>query len=284
MPKALHNENFWEQSDYSKKEYQGSSITQEMIDEVENKTGYLLPKSYIKLLESQNGGIPNNRCFPSSQPTSWSEDHIQITGILGLDKSKSYSLLGSLGSEFMKSEWGYPDIGLYICDCPSAGHDMVALDYSKCGRKGNPKVVHVDQELNYKVTILADSFEDFILGLVDENSFQIDISSEIEPQWIADRISYSIIETGSLFSTRPELVLTQELKGGESGWNMTNYLLPKKMKRAKIKIIDNKVRLSIKKDVYFIDENNFGKLSFEILNAGDITDIELTRIWDKIAK
>jgi len=68
-------------------------------------------------------------------------------------------------------EWGYPDIGVYFADTPSAGHDMIALDYRACGRDGEPAVVHVDQEVGYVVTPLAPTFEDFIAGLVGEEAF-----------------------------------------------------------------------------------------------------------------
>jgi len=34
----------------------------------------------------------------------------------------------------MKNDWGYPDIGVAICDTPSAGHEMIFLDYRECGR------------------------------------------------------------------------------------------------------------------------------------------------------
>ena len=39
------------------------------------------------------------------------DSHVAITGIMGVDKDKIYSLCGQLGSRFMIEEWGYPDIG-----------------------------------------------------------------------------------------------------------------------------------------------------------------------------
>lgn len=163
--------NFWEDSDYSAEEYTDEAPSDELIREVEQELGYKLPASYIELMKMRNGGIPVNDCYPTIEATSWSDDHIAITGIMGIGKNKTYSLCGSLGSRFMIEEWGYPDTGIYICDCPSAGHDMVMLDYSNCGRNGEPEVVHVGQEMDYKKTFLAKDFETFIRGLVSSDVY-----------------------------------------------------------------------------------------------------------------
>lgn len=49
--------------------------------------------------------------------------------------------------------------------------DMIFLDYRECGPNGNPKVVHVDQEFDYKITELAENFETFIEMLQNEDDF-----------------------------------------------------------------------------------------------------------------
>jgi hypothetical protein len=163
---------FWEESEYALKEYVSETPTAELISSIEAELGYKLPSSYIELMKTQNGGMPRNCCFPTKEATSWASDHIAITGILGIGREKTYSLCGDLGSQFMMEEWGYPDIGVYICDCPSAGHDMVCLDYRKNGKNGEPEVVHVDQEDDYKITFLAENFEIFIRGLVNDEYYE----------------------------------------------------------------------------------------------------------------
>ncbi len=156
---------FWDDREYALKEYVMETPSDVLIDSIEKELGYMLPASYIALMKLHNGGIPFNTCHTTPEPTSWAEDHIEITGIFGIGREKSYSLCGDMGSQFMIDEWGYPRIGVCICDCPSAGHDMVMLDYRKCGKQGEPAVVHVDQEFDYKVTFLAIDFETFIKGL-----------------------------------------------------------------------------------------------------------------------
>jgi len=166
--------NFWNDHEYALEHYVSKPPTDDLISEIEKELGYKLPESYIYLMKQHNGGIPVNKNYPTDEPTSRAEDHIAITGIMGIGRDKENSLCGEMGSRFWSQEWGYPDIGVAICDCPSAGHDMVFFDYRECGPKGEPKVVHIDQEDNYKITILAENFEVFIRGLVNDSVFDND--------------------------------------------------------------------------------------------------------------
>ena len=170
--------NFWDDNWYALKEYVSDPPSDELIASVEEALGYKLPAAYIWLMKQHNGGIPVNTCYPCDEPTSWAEDHVAITGIFGIGREKSCSLCGELGSQFMIDEWEYPAIGVAICDCPSAGHDMIFLDYRACGPQGEPAVVHVDQENDYKITHLADSFEEFIRGLEHESLYDPDEDAE----------------------------------------------------------------------------------------------------------
>ena len=166
--------NFWDDNWYALKEYVSDPPSDELIASVEEELGYKLPAAYIWLMKQHNGGIPMNTCYPCDEPTCWSDDHVAITGIFGIGREKNCSLCGEMGSQFMIDEWEYPAIGVAICDCPSAGHDMIFLDYRACGPQGEPAVVHVDQENDYKITHLADSFEEFIRGLEHESLYDPD--------------------------------------------------------------------------------------------------------------
>jgi hypothetical protein len=162
---------FWEASEYADKEYVDLPPGREIIEEVERRLGYKLPRSYVELANYQNGGIPRKPNHRTPSPTSWANDHVAITGIFSIGAKKNCSLCGPLGSRFMIDEWGYPPIGVYFADCPSAGHDMVCLDYRKCGEIGEPSVVHIDRERGYTITVVAESFEAFIRGLETEDAF-----------------------------------------------------------------------------------------------------------------
>ncbi|MCW1921578.1 SMI1/KNR4 family protein [Luteolibacter arcticus] len=184
MSKAFHGfdlSSFWRNSQYAAENYVDRSPTPEMVKAVERQLGFKLPAAYVELAKIQNGGVPRNTSYRTDQPTSWSEDHVAITGIYSIGGNKLYSLCGeTFNSRFWEQEWGYPAIGVYFAGCPSAGHDMVALDYRQCGPDGEPQVIHVDQEDDYRITRLAGSFEEFIRGLEPDEAFGSQTLSGVE--------------------------------------------------------------------------------------------------------
>ena len=165
-------DDWWSDSDYARREYTGRPPDDDLVASVEAELGYRLPASYVALMRRRNGGMPRLSCFPTSTDTSWASDHVAVSGIYGIDRDQGWSLCGSHGSRFWIEEWEYPELGVYFADCPSAGHDMFAMDYRLCGPTGEPRIVHVDQESDYAVTVLADSFAEFVRGLRDDSDFE----------------------------------------------------------------------------------------------------------------
>ncbi|SDD95975.1 SMI1/KNR4 family protein [Rhodococcus tukisamuensis] len=165
-------EGFWDDGEYSRENYVESAPTDELIASIEEELGgYRLPDSYVELARMHNGGMVERPCFPMDTSTSWAEDHIQISGLYAIGRTATWSLCGELGSTFLRDEWGYPDIGIGVADTPSAGHEQIMLDYRACGPHGEPRVVHVDQEFDYRITVVAPDFATFVRGLVGEDEF-----------------------------------------------------------------------------------------------------------------
>ncbi|MCT9078512.1 SMI1/KNR4 family protein [Streptomyces fulvoviolaceus] len=135
-----------------------------MIRRAEEELGVRLPRSYVDVLLLRNGGTPRHRCCPTTFPTSWADDHFEISGIRGIGGTWGIDSSSGMGSSYLIAEWRYPDIGVVICDTPSAGHDTVMLDYSGCGPEGEPSVAYIDEDrIPRKV---AESFEEFLARLV----------------------------------------------------------------------------------------------------------------------
>ena len=155
---------FWDKKDQTMKS--PISVTKEVVERAELELGYRLPPLYVELLKSQNGGKPVKNCIAISGSR---DNHIvEVSGICGIGGQWG-SESDQLGSTFFIREWGYPDIGIIIGHCPSAGHDAIMLDYSQCGPNGNPRVVHVDVETHPTptVTVVTFEFSAFLQGLVD---------------------------------------------------------------------------------------------------------------------
>ena len=215
--------NFWDDNWYALKEYVSDPPSDELIASVEEELGYKLPAAYIWLMKQHNGGIPVNTCYPCDEPTCWSDDHVAITGIFGIGREKSCSLCGELGSQFMIDEWEYPAIGVAICDCPSAGHDMIFLDYRACGPQGEPAVVHVDQENDYKITHLADSFEEFVRGLEHESLYDPDEDAEdLEDDADEEETDHKGSFAGSVLLSKAEWDKEQLIRDLREEWGIVD--------------------------------------------------------------
>ena len=215
--------NFWDDNWYALKEYVSDPPSDELIASVEEELGYKLPAAYIWLMKQHNGGIPVNTCYPCDEPTCWSDDHVAITGIFGIGREKSCSLCGELGSQFMIDEWEYPAIGVAICDCPSAGHNMIFLDYRACGPQGEPAVVHVDQENDYKITHLADSFEEFIRGLEHESLYDPDEDAEgLEDDADEEETDHKGSFAGSVLLSKAEWDKEQLIRDLREEWGIVD--------------------------------------------------------------
>ena len=136
------DELFGEDGDY----YTGPPLDVEMVRRAERFLGVKLPNSYVDLLHGRNGGVPLRRCCPTEFSTTWAPDHIEIAAIRGIGGEWGIDSTSGLGSVEMIAEWGYPEVGVVVCDMPSGGHDAVMLDYSESGPAGDPAVVYVDED------------------------------------------------------------------------------------------------------------------------------------------
>lgn len=145
--------------------YTGPDLTDALVAAAESHLGYRLPSSYLDVLRVRNGGTPLRRCCPTDFETSWAPDHFAISAILGVGGDQGIDSTSGLGSPDLVREWGYPDVGVVICDTPSAGHDTVMLDYRACGPGGDPSVVYVDEDRVPR--LVAPSFEAFIRRLFE---------------------------------------------------------------------------------------------------------------------
>lgn len=149
----------FEDDDY----YTGPPLDDELVRRAEATLGVRLPAAYLDALRERNGGVLRRRLYLTEFATSWAPDHFEVRALLGIGGEWGVDSHSGQGSADQVAEWGYPDIGLVICDMPSGGHDTVMLDYSGCGPDGEPAVAYVDEDRAPKR--VAESFREFLGGL-----------------------------------------------------------------------------------------------------------------------
>lgn len=142
--------------------------TPAMIAKAEKDLKKTLPVKFKELMRIQNGGgMSDEKSCIAAKGTTWGEAHACIESIIPVEELCEEQ-------DNWVNEWGYPNIGIYFGNCPSGGHDMFAFDYRTCGPKGEPSVVHVDQENKtpYKITYVAPTFGAFLQALQPESAFE----------------------------------------------------------------------------------------------------------------
>ncbi|MCY7500672.1 SMI1/KNR4 family protein [Bacillus pumilus] len=180
---------FWE-IDEEENYYTLEKINEKEIAEAEKKLGVTLPDTYKKLILEQNGGYIVHNAFPTTQPNSWSEDHIQFTHLRGIAEDD-----GIMESEYLIEEWDLPK-GLILIN--GDGHTWVAMDYRKT--KENPPIHYFDLEMEEDFK-LADSFDELIKGLYtveyivdEETEEEAEIEYEIPNEYLSKEELQAILK------------------------------------------------------------------------------------------
>ncbi|MCC8153188.1 MAG: SMI1/KNR4 family protein [Tannerellaceae bacterium] len=185
--KSIKFRNFWESSKYAYDNYEEQPLTNELIRQVESELGYKLPDSYIELMKHQNGGIPKATHFATLSSISGVDKVFSIEGIMGIGYNKPCSLLGELGSPYLQKERGLPEWGLCICETDNWNDAVVMLDYRK---DGEPEVILVEPEEEYRILFLARDFESFINGLLPIAEINYSQTKEIDNKNLEEVLEY----------------------------------------------------------------------------------------------
>lgn len=138
-----------------------------MVRAAEATVGYKLPKSYIDLLSTKNGGSLKRNCFPTDHAP---EGYIEVACIRGIGGEWAIDF-DAAGSRRMGRRWHYPDIGVVVADTPTPDRDALMLDYSVRGPEGEPRVVHVVNGAG-EAQVVAPDFETLLRSLVGSGEYQ----------------------------------------------------------------------------------------------------------------
>jgi len=154
---------FWGDGDYGVQQ----ALTDEMVREAERVLGVALPSALLDLLRVQNGGIvsADHDAFPTSRPTSWSEDHVPFDDLMGIGRRDGTTSL--LDTPYLVEEWGMPAPLVLLS---GDGHSWIGLDYRACGRDGEPSVAWFETDLDAELVLAAD-FRSFVEGLTAAGAF-----------------------------------------------------------------------------------------------------------------
>jgi hypothetical protein len=154
---SINKSEFWDSNEYN------HPLTEDMVNFAEEMLNVKLPNLLIELLKIQNGGYTRGFVFPMTKKTTWAENHVPLSELFGIVTDENTETSQNiLDSQYMIDEWGLPEKQVLLA---GDGHWWITLDY----RKGDiPTVRWIDVECDEDIHV-ADSFDDFINGLVSED-------------------------------------------------------------------------------------------------------------------
>ncbi|MFI6880020.1 MerR family transcriptional regulator [Streptomyces sp. NPDC050400] len=155
---------FWGEGSYGVQD----PLTDAAVEEAEQHLGVRLPSSLLEILRLRNGGPvdPARDAFPTTVPTSWSESHVPLDGLMGIGRREGH--LSLLDTPYLVEEWGLPSPLVLLS---GDGHCWIALDYRLCGRHGEPSVTWFDTDRDTELA-LAPDFTTFVGGLTSAAAFE----------------------------------------------------------------------------------------------------------------
>lgn len=154
---------FWDHNSYDH-----PPLTAELVAYAERELHVKLPGLLVELLSIMNGGYTKGFAFPMTRKTSWADDHILLTDLKAIVPDKeTETALNILDTAYMIREWGLPEKQVLLS---GDGHTWITLDYRK---SDIPTVRWIDVESNEDIHV-ADSFDEFINGLVPQENYAVD--------------------------------------------------------------------------------------------------------------
>jgi hypothetical protein len=139
-------------------------LTAAMVQSAETTLKVRLPRRYLDVLNSKNGGYLRFNRYTSTVGDATTTFSVPILMGIGGPVAIDTVQDGLKLNQILTSQWGYPESSVIICHF---GHGGYVLDYTDCGPKGEPSVKKVDSEMYPTVdsiTIAVD-FEEFLSGL-----------------------------------------------------------------------------------------------------------------------
>ena len=103
--------------------------------------------------------------------------------------------------------------------------------------------------------------------------------------WKPENISVELLSDNTYLKIGKFIELNQQLDDGEYGWTQSRLNIPGTWHVQSATVVGVSIEINVKdRGTFIISENNFGALSFDILDSdADNDDVLLNTIWERHA-